>query len=319
MADNEFCLIDCSSALEFLHELDETHRRWRGRTWIYRGQNDARWGLLPPSFRLDFSYDYVRKYWGRDSLPQMDVDVQVTDADRKDPRKYDRMSRFRHVATEQRLVEAFLMLADRCGLSIPYENVNSASVIENIIGRYNLERLHKEHQNMFSAVIYPDSVEYALAQHHRIPTRLLDFTYRPLVAAYFAASVEGKPAKIPPDLIIVWAVSLGSIQSTSLRIVRHRRTQIGFLQAQDGLFLYDERANEKCEEHDTWQPYETELKSNGRKPRVFRLTLPFTEREVLLNLLRLKHVTKPLLMPSFDNVAQEIREFPEFWNELTRR
>lgn len=315
MTGEVFCVIDCNSAEEFLHELEEIHPRWRGRTWIFRGQNDSSWCLLPPSLRLKFTYEYVSKFCGSDSLPLKNKEA---DTDCGDPRRYNLHSTYLHIVTEQRLVEAFISLADRCGLSLPYENINNINVVKNMEDRLKIERLHEEYLYMFSASTFPDSVEYALAQHYRVPTRLLDFTYRPFFAAFFAANLEEKLCK-QPERIIVWAISLGAIQSTSLKIVRHRRTQIGFLQAQDGLFIYDTMANEKCKQLGTWQPIETQLKSKGNKVQVYKLTLPFSKRIDVLRLLRLKHITKPMLMPSFENVAEEIRECPEFWNELMNR
>lgn len=196
-----------------MFELDETHPRWRDRTWIFRGQNDSSWCLLPPSLRLKFTYEYVCKFCGPDSLPLENKEVNNYS---RDPRKYGIQSTYSHIATEQRLIEAFISLSDQCGLSVPYENINNINVLKNMEDRLKVERLHEEYPNMFSASTFPDSVEYALAQHYGVPTRLLDFTYRPFVAAFFAANLEEKLCK-QPERIIVWAISLGAIQSTSLK------------------------------------------------------------------------------------------------------
>ena len=48
----------------------------------------------------------------------------------------------------------------------------------------------------------------AIAQHHGVPTRLLDFTFNPLVAAYFAAA---QPT--PSAYLAVWAVDVEFIRT----------------------------------------------------------------------------------------------------------
>ena len=42
----------CTSAEEFLKKLDPTQDCWwEDRPWIFRGQNDAKWELIPSLFR----------------------------------------------------------------------------------------------------------------------------------------------------------------------------------------------------------------------------------------------------------------------------
>ena len=43
--------IKCETAREFLDNLDLTHPKWSRQNWIFRGQNDARWELIPSLFR----------------------------------------------------------------------------------------------------------------------------------------------------------------------------------------------------------------------------------------------------------------------------
>ena len=42
----------CSKTAKcFLRELDEIHERWGEGTWVFRGQNDAKWDPIPSLFR----------------------------------------------------------------------------------------------------------------------------------------------------------------------------------------------------------------------------------------------------------------------------
>ena len=156
-------------------------------------------------------------------------------------------------------------------------------------------------------------IAYALAQHHGIPTRLLDWTYRQHVAAYFAASLL-QPTKCTdkcknePEHIAVWAVERSQLRNVGLKPVTHRRGDIGFLQSQDGVFILDTKADLYYQIYGEWVPLDYrlhEIKVN-RPTSVYKFIFPYKRREDLLELLEHRHISKPFLMPTYDNVAQEM-------------
>ena len=166
-----FCVIDCSSTSELLRELDETHRRWRQGTWIFRGQRED-WDLHPSAMRKG---SLVEKCADNIRLDLQTMDL-LRDEMKEQWKSYPETSFQRHfdlalrITVEKLLIWRFEDLAERVGLRIPLNNVA-------LWGGGTRRDLHDELAANLNAPkghlgFAPNEIVVALAQHHKIPTRL---------------------------------------------------------------------------------------------------------------------------------------------------
>jgi hypothetical protein len=282
----------CRTAAEFLDNLRISHPNWRGQNsdkWAFRGQGDARWHLVPKAFRPDTDLGYKGKPV-HPPLPPL-----------------------RQFEMELAALNHFLFTADRVGLPIPGDN-QSLRLPSTIVGKRD-----------YRTWPWPAMLEVlAIAQHHGVPTRLVDFSHNSLVAAFFAAESAAKKLtagnEVPRDTCIaVWAVDLWYVadgveahrarnEKPTVIWVTASRAANTYLQQQDALFLLDLLANKRKQQPPQLETGLLDVARLARLPKpadppVVRILLSADKAMDVLRLLWNEFYHPARLMPDYDNVA----------------
>jgi FRG domain len=285
-------VMEYRGALEFVEcvrslLLDEKAPEMVAR-YIFRGQGDASWQLVPSAFRSNTILGYESRQFCR-----------ISDTTPK--RTWDQGN------AELTALMEFLQLADNVGLDIPADHkwLRLWNPFHNVVG-HDIGTEDWPPQELYEAL--------ALAQHHGVPTRLLDFTYDPLIAAFFAAEQPPRGS----EQIAVWCVDLQALNLAAsetrrpVEIVTVSRAQNRNLTAQKALFVLDRDArlarsqtlDQILEEHVKGGVVSGVLAAGSRAVRKF--CLPTGESSALLDLLTKLGIDHAHLMPSFDGVVKEL-------------
>ncbi len=217
-----------SNALKYITDLSPIADLWDSENWIFRGQREAEWGLMPSAFRPE-RWELFHAIVGKMT------NLRTNQS---------------HLILETGAVRAFAQAADRQGLPVPGFDetwLDNDAVIKN---KY-INDINTVFSGEQKFPLPSWRSLFGIAQHYGIPTRLLDWSESAKVSAYFsaveAAELLASHSIDSESYIAVWALNIDSItaitRNLSERIISVRApfSSNPNLRAQKGLFTLHEQ------------------------------------------------------------------------------
>jgi len=301
----------CTNASEFLQEISPSGATFEhddpGAPWLFRGQGSD-YPLSPSALRL----------------PRPDEDTKLESLV---GHKLDSLDK--RAEAETQVILDFFEIADKRGLVLPDDSQQLRRHLWDLRdeestyhrGRLLIKRLYAgdRNENVLSLI--------ALAQHYGVPTRLLDWSFKPMAAAYFAAE-----SALSSDLdgeLIVWAFYLpvfGKYHQVNkdgafVNIVTAPSATNPNLAAQQGIFTlpqsYKTASGKKVSFDRIIQQKVDKINKDGldlkhrddkliSECKLRKFSLPQNKAPELLRLLAKHDVTRTSIYPGYASIEREL-------------
>jgi len=277
---NKFNLIELNTVEEFWDVLSPQNKLEDNPSqFIYRGQRDANWPLIPSILRDNSPSKIIS------GNRQLTADEQIF--------------------AETAILEQFVNQCDLLGLKIVNDSAELRKKLDpqiQSVDNYYINPLEWPHEKLIELM--------ALAQHHGVPTHLLDWSKRSYVAAYFAAStaLANHDIKDNNTKIAVWALNIEKIRLyKNIEIIKVPGSTSSNLAAQSGLFTVLKLPIGRGQPF-IQKPLEDEFACTSKTP-LWKITLPIKYTTKVLDLCELYGVSAATLFSGFDGAAKAVNDW----------
>lgn len=149
-----------------------------------------------------------------------------------------------------------------------------------------------------------------LAQHYGVPTRLLDFTKSPYIAAFFAFS---KPNECATDLVSVWALDLKCrevLGSSIIEIEDNFYLENVRQQSQLGVFVRNKTETRTLDNvlNSGGEPKYYNKQNETEYPLLYKFDIPVSECDTAIADLELMNINSLTVFPGIEGVVSWINK-----------